>query len=534
MDPIISRTFIAVAHARLEHSQGRRAANSPPSEGRHEGRSRAARVATETLLLLIIVVLVGWLVFPRPASTVTTAAAGDATTTVVANVRAQRPNIVMIITDDQRTDTMSAMPEVRSALADQGVTFTHAFVSNSLCCPSRSAILTGSYSHTNGIYTNVYTAASKLGGWPLFHKSGDERHTIAVALNHAGYRTALFGKYLNEYRGTSAPPGWDRWGAFLGEGDGGSYYDYTMLDDGPHGPHPERHGSLPSDYSTTVIANKALSFLRETPETSPFFLYVAPYGPHEPITPAPRDLGTRNGYRHPLPASFDEPVKAGEPAYIRRSPGMTAATAEGYFQLTEETVASIDRMVGSIVHELRTSGRLHNTIFVFMSDNGIAYGDHRWVYKMTPYDETIGVPMIVRYDPVTSARAGTRSGALIGNIDIAPTIADLARIPFRGLGTVDGRSMRPLLSGKASHIHHALLLEHVDFPAHFHVPSYCGVRELGWMFTRYQTGEKELFNLRQDPFELHNVLRTRPLVAARLKRQTRSLCSPLPPGYTWP
>jgi arylsulfatase A-like enzyme len=213
---------------------------------------------------------------------------------------------------------------------------------------------------------------------------------------------------------------------------------------------------------------------------------------------------------------------------------MTAATAEDYFQRTEETVASIDRMVGSIIHELRTTGRLHNTIVVFMSDNGIAYGDHRWTFKMTPYDETIGVPMIVRYDPVTTARAGTKSGALVGNIDIAPTIANLTGVPFTGLGTVDGRSVHPLLSGSARRIHHAFLLEHVDFPGKFHVPSYCGFRDLGWMFTRYQTGEKELYNLRHDPFELHNVVSTRPLVAARLGRRTKSLCSPKPPGYAWP
>jgi N-acetylglucosamine-6-sulfatase len=227
-------------------------------------------------------------------------------------------------------------------------------------------------------------------------------------------------------------------------------------------------------------------------------------------------------------------VKAGEPAYIQKATGMTVATAEDYFRRTEETVASIDRMVGAIVHELRNSGRIHNTIFVFMSDNGIAYGDHRWTFKMTPYDETIGVPMIVRYDPVTSARARTNSRALVGNIDIAPTIADLAGVSFSGLGTVDGRSMRSLLGGTASHIHRTLFLEHIDFPSNFHVPSYCGLRQVGWMFTRYRTGEKELFNVRRDPFELHNVLKSRPLIAARLGRRTRSLCSPLPPGYAWP
>ncbi len=213
-----------------------------------------------------------------------------------------KPNIILILTDDQRFDSLFAMPNVSRELAARGITFRRGFVSNSLCCPSRAAILTGGYSHTTGVYTND----PPYGGWKAFHNNGDEDGTIALALQKAGYRTGLFGKYFNHYPGGFVPPGWNTWASFPDTHNGGAYYNYSLYVKDAHGTRIEKYGSDPSDYSTTVIKNKAMTFLRSTSPASPLFLYVAPFAPHGRIVPAPQDKGSYSGYRQPLPKSFDE------------------------------------------------------------------------------------------------------------------------------------------------------------------------------------------------------------------------------------
>jgi N-acetylglucosamine-6-sulfatase len=195
------------------------------------------------------------------------------------------PSIVLIVTDDQRADTLDVMPTVQSELADNGVTFTEAFVTNPLCCPSRASILTGQYSHSNGVFGND----PPNGGFAGF----DDSATLATWLQAAGYRTALVGKYLNGYEGTYVPPGWGEWHALSG---GQSYYDYELNENGVLG----EYGSEPADYSTDVLSAKAAAFVRET--SGPLFLFFAPLAPHFDANrfaaePAPRhaDLFTSRG-----------------------------------------------------------------------------------------------------------------------------------------------------------------------------------------------------------------------------------------------
>jgi arylsulfatase A-like enzyme len=425
------------------------------------------------------------------------------------------------------------MSAVRRLIAGRGITFSRAMVSNSLCCPARAGILLGAYSHTTRIYTNTYVPWSPHGAWPLFKETGDEQRTIARALHDAGYRTALFGKYLNEFRGRRAPVGWDRFAAFVGEGDGGAYYDYSMFTDGPRGPRVERHGSAPGDYSTTVIERKSIDFLRSTPAGSPFFLYAAPYAPHSRAIPADRDAGSFARARVRLNPAVNEKDVSDKPAYIRRSPVKGIQGIQAHFINAYEALASVDRMVGRIVGLLQRQHRARNTVFVFTSDNGVAYGEHHWMYKMTPYDESIRVPLMIRYDPLTARAAGSSSGALVANFDLAPTFADLAGIPFIGVGQVDGRSLVPLLDGAGTPPRSALLLEHLDFPTRYHVPTYCGTRTRGWLYVRYADGFQELYDLTHDPHELRNIASKARSRLRTMRRQTRSLCRPTPPGYSW-
>ena len=188
-----------------------------------------------------------------------------------------RPNIVFILTDDQRWDTLKWLPSVQ-ALAAHGVEFTNAFVTTSLCCPSRTSILTGQYSHTTGVYSNV----PPDGGAPSF----DDSSTLATWLHDGGYETALIGKYLNSYdllpKGY-IPPGWDEWDVISNLREALHYYDYKMNQNGSY----VNYGRAPYDYATTVRTELALRFLRTV--NAPFFLYFAPNAPHEPSLPAPGD-----------------------------------------------------------------------------------------------------------------------------------------------------------------------------------------------------------------------------------------------------
>ncbi len=443
-----------------------------------------------------------------------------------------RSDVVVILTDDQRFDSLFAMPQVERLLAAEGVTFDQAIVSNSLCCPSRASILTGGLSHTHGVYTNVYADWSPYGAWPAFHANGDEDGTIAVALHDAGYRTALFGKYLNEFPGNEAPPGWDRFGAFV-NGQGGGYYDYDLFRQDEDGRRRVSYGSDPRDYSTDVLADDAVAFLRSVDRDEPLFLYFAPFAPHSAIVPAPEDIGTWAGHRQALPPSFDETDVSDKPDYIRERRALSESFARQKYELAYEALQAVDRAVGRIVAELRSTGRLRTTLIVFASDNGIAVGDHRWDYKLTPYEESIHVPLVIRYDPITDARAGTRTDALVSNIDLAPTIAQVAGIPFSGVGRVDGVSLVPLLDGTDRRVRSGLLLEHVDYPGHYHVPSYCGLRTPGWTYVRYSGGAEELYDLSADPYELRNLAGTASPVLQRLRERTDTLCRPRPPEFRW-
>ena len=194
------------------------------------------------------------------------------------------PNIVFILTDDQRLDTLSFMPNVKELLAAHGVTFTNAFVTTSLCCPSRASILTGQYSRHTGVLSNV----PPDGGAPSLRDAS----TVATWLHDGGYRTALVGKYLNAYNLLDGriPPGWDYWAAIDNDAERSHYYDFTLNENG----RLVHYGTGPADYTTTVLGKLAAAFVENA--RPPFFLYLATVAPHDPATippgaklPPPRD-----------------------------------------------------------------------------------------------------------------------------------------------------------------------------------------------------------------------------------------------------
>jgi arylsulfatase A-like enzyme len=432
-------------------------------------------------------------------------------------VQSNEPSIVFILTDDQRWDTLDGMPIVRRELGARGVTFSNAFVSDPLCCPSRATILTGQHAHSTGVWQNI----GPNGGFEAFKQ---DHSTMATWLRDAGYRTALFGKYLNRYEGTYVPPGWEKWEAIAGSVDPYDlYYNYTLNVDGVL----EKRGSGGGDYSTDVLADDAVDFIRETPGS--LFVYFAPFAPHTPARPAPRDMEKIPELRPFRPPSFDEPDVTDKPQWVRDLDRFTPAQQAKIDALRPKTYASllaVDQAVGRIVDALKETGRLENTLIVFTSDNGFLWGEHRFFNKAVPYEEAIRVPLVVRYDRlIDRPRVDSR---LVVNTDFAPTFAEFAGVEAP---RAEGMSFLPLLSDAAASWRTDFLVEHANL---LRVPSLCAVRSERFMYVHYVTDEEELYDLENDPYQLANAAEDPRYsdVLAGLRAREKELCNPPPPVRT--
>lgn len=422
----------------------------------------------------------------------------------VAGVRPQpapaadpRPNVVLIVTDDQSPDSFPHDPPVMPKLqamvedpADHWVSFTNAFLSTPLCCPSRASILTGRYDVHTGVRTN-------RDGHRL-----DPSSTVAAWLHDAGYRTALVGKYVNGYPFDGVPfvpVGWDRWLAKRQGAQSTAYYDHVLLDQRL----PVGRGRAPEDYLTDVLTDAAVGFIRTTPADRPFFLMVTPTAPHRPWTPAPRHVGAFAGLRIAEPPSLGETDVSDKPAWVRALPEMAPGRRA---QLTEirrrsfETLRAVDDLVDEVVQVLADRGELDRTVLFFLTDNGFSFGEHRWVGKTCPYEECIRTPFLVRF-PGAAAREDPH---LVSNVDLAPTIADLAGVPLAV--PVDGLSLLTVLEDRSAGLRDAVFL---DYVGDAHVTGWSAVRTDGFVYVEYVTGERELYDLEgalgePDPFQLDN------------------------------
>jgi arylsulfatase A-like enzyme len=410
---------------------------------------------------------------------------------VAADTAAAKPNFLVILTDDQRWDTLWSMPKTRALIAEQGERFTNAFVVNPLCCPSRASILTG----LRAEHTDVWRNAPPHGGFPSF----TDDSTVATWLDDAGYRTGFFGKYLNEYDTLYVPPGWDRWVAFNRMPDGGgAYYDYDLNVDGTL----VHHGYDAASYSTDLFSRLAQTFIRNTAAGTPLFAYFAPYAPHSPMIPATRHRSAFSGLAPYRPPSFNEEDVSDKPTWVRNLPRLTAADRaeidasrrNGY-----RSLQAVDDAVAALIDALADEGRLGNTMIVFMSDNGHSWGEHRWRNKQAAYEEDIRIPMLIRYDPVTDP--GVVDYHTVLNIDIAPTIAAAAGLDV----DVDGENMIPILGSATSPWRTDFAIDHLTgggvWPP---VSTYCAVRNGRYTYVRYRNGDRELYVLAADPYQRFN------------------------------
>jgi N-acetylglucosamine-6-sulfatase len=395
-----------------------------------------------------------------------------------------KPNIVFILTDDQAMNQLKNMPFLSSKPNGSWVQFDNAFVNVPFCCPTRSTILTGQYAHHHGI--------NGSNGAPL-----NDASTIATWLKSSGYRTGLVGKYLNGYPFPSRPanyipPGWDYWAAFTRV----DHYNYTLNVNGA----TISHGSAPQDYSTDVLYQRALQFIDGTASNQPFMLYFSTHAPHAPNTPAPR----HQGYYQNLPISFspnfNEADVSDKPAWVRALPLRPRAAMTTLQRRAAETLLAVDEAIRGIVNRLMQRGQLDNTVIVFMTDNGFSFGSHRWIQKRCVYEECVRTPLLIRYPGLGTNRSENR---LISSVDIAPTLAALAQATPSN--SVDGASLVPLLTGASTGWRTSLLLQYQGPYATGESPTFWAVRTARWKYVELKTGEKELYDIVNDPYELVNV-----------------------------
>jgi N-acetylglucosamine-6-sulfatase len=476
-------------------------------------------------------------------SAVPTARPTNYPTSQPSNDATKRPNIIFILTDDLDWASIAFMPKLQELLVKPGATFNNFFINVSLCCPSRATISRGQYAHNTKIFTNKPPS----GGYETYHANGDEDSTIAVWLQNAGYRTMHAGKYLNGYPNTVAltfvPPGWTEWYS-AAKGNPYSEFKYTLNENGKL----VEYGTKPEDYGTDVYARKTIEFIqRSVKEGKPFFASINTYAPHGPSTPAPRHEKMFADARLPRPPNFNEEDVSDKPAFVKSRPLLTnrqIAQIESEYRKRLQSLQAVDEMIENLIATLKSLGQLDNTYIFFTSDNGFHLGNHRLAQgKLTPYEEDSRVPLIVRGPGVP---AGVKLDHITGNIDLAPTWAELggARAP----DFVDGRSLLPLLKSNPIAIENwrqcfllqrgdpgaqgsdddddetgfdlrppemAGLLEPLDrlpeevagiVPQRAVAPAnYRALRVQHYTYVEYANGEKELYDLRADPYQLNNL-----------------------------
>jgi N-acetylglucosamine-6-sulfatase len=431
----------------------------------------------------------------------------------------QPPNVLLIISDDQPSEmfTPTFMPAVFSQIVNQGVRFDRGYDNSSVCCPSRAEIFTGLWEHHSGVDENDV---------------GLDRPTIAMALHDQGYRTALTGKYLNSWKTCGPRAEFDEW-ACVASGKS----DYSLVN-----PWINDNGawSQVTGYQPDLLADRMIQFLNTTPASQPFFGVYAPTTPHLPA----------NGGKYPAfqvpPArapSYDEETRTPDHPVWERSFPLTASDKTAFDNQHRQMGRATRALDDSVSRILAALGsRAADTVVIFISDNGYHYGEHRRTWKASPFEESVRVPMAIRFPSVVAPGSAFATEALVGNVDITPTIADAVGFPWHA----DGTSLLPILDGSASTVRDAYLLERctgIKFltdPCRSHAwypprqttnPTYQAVVTHRYKLIRYPlTGESQLFGLANDPYELDNLTADPSMASVKstLQDQLDALLAPPP------
>lgn len=394
-----------------------------------------------------------------------------------------RPNVLVIMTDDQRADgTMEVMPQTRQWFETGGTRFSQFFATTPLCCPSRASVFSGRYTHNHGVFTNDLAAAM------------DQRYTIQAYLKVVGYRTGIFGKYLNAWNLLQNPPSFDDFAI----GSSG-YLPFRVNENGVV--------KNVNQYATSYIRDNAVRFIEqsENQDATPWLLHLHPTAPHAPFTPDTLYQNASVSPFSPTPANF-ETDKRDKPPHVQAE-SVDTATVEEERAGQLRTLMSVDDMVQTVFQTLEATGETSNTLAIFMSDNGFMWGEHGMRAKSDPYDPSVRVPMYMRWPGHVLANA--TDSRMAANIDIAPTIAAAVgglapQVPMDGRSLLDPMQLRT-----------RLLTEHEGERSEQEGPGH------GWAALRTPTSHyieyydaadhqrithREYYDLVADPFELENLL----------------------------
>lgn len=397
------------------------------------------------------------------------------------------PDIIVILTDDQRVGTEQAMPYTWSFFSSQGVHYPEAQVPTNLCCPARASLLTGQYAHTTGVWEN----SGDNGGYKAFQRW--DGPTLPKNLQDAGYDTALFGKYINRYNRSGgrglAPAGWDVFHTYDDPRADGGYW--TPL------------AGLPFGYTTDVIGDAVVNHIATAAPDKPMFTYVSPYAPHAPYDAGPyqhaadyaRLLAFRAAGDLDNPSSREKDV-SDKPSWIRRLPRGGNRALRLTADRQSRTLMGVDANVQKIIEAQATYRNLDNTVIVYLTDNGVAWGDHRLRLKRHPYGLASRIPLLIKYPvgTVGAEQPGTQSMRLVNQLDVTATLAQLAGARPTGVG-------RSLLGAPRI----ALPLEaSPSRGGQLNRPGFCGIRTKRYMYLHYSDGTQELYDYRRDPYELTN------------------------------
>ncbi len=420
--------------------------------------------------------------------------------------------MLVLLTDDQTVRDMQAMPNVQALIGDRGATFANSFSNNPLCCPARASLLTGQYSHNHGVYTNRLDVG---GGFPAF----DDSSTLGTWMQEGGYLTGYVGKYLNGYGQikyghdpTYVPPGWGQWNGSL-DPSTYNYYHQSLNENGV----VKRYDGV---YATTLAARKTRRFIESAAgQSEPFFLFTSFLAPHfgAPIEVDDPSWGDGRGYKTPavhdkyrndyagltIPQdpNFNEADVSDKPAGIASRPLLgdsRIADLTEQYQQRLESLRSVDEAIAGIIATLEENAELENTVIVFTSDNGLLSGEHRLTGKKRMYESSIRVPLMIRGPGIP---VGVEVKQLVGTIDVAPTIVDAAKVQA-GL-PMDGRSMLPMIADSAAPPPWRTMLLETGSSVEPTL-SIVGIRTRWWMYAERGSGEDELYDIRNDPFELEN------------------------------
>jgi N-acetylglucosamine-6-sulfatase len=401
---------------------------------------------------------------------------------------AERPmSILLVVTDDQRWDSLWAMPRLQAHLVAPGLQLDQAYVTTPLCCPARGSLFSGGFlPHDSGVMANT----SPNGGVLSF----DDSSSVAVRFHEAGYRTGMIGKYLNEYtfEAPYIPPGWDHFAVPVVRED---WFEYDAATGGI-----EREGSLThvEQYCTDYVHDQATAFLEGLGE-EPFLLWLNYFAAHDPATPDTQDDDAYDGYAW-RGGAFNEDQFDDKPSHMQGLEPLTEeeiAQGDEEYEDAMESLLSVDRSLASLIETLEALGRLEETAIIFTSDNGFLWGEHRVYSKGYPYQESLRVPLVVRLPGGTTGLDEEHLVAI--TLDVPATLYDIAGID----APTAGMSLLPILRGQAPEDWRSSVpLEAYTLGA---CPDYAGLVTERWKYVEYVHGERELYDLRADPFETRNL-----------------------------